>query len=782
MFLLRAVIGYTMVCVPGVAIAQEPVAKSVGDEIPAPAPSVSASSPSVPGAPSAVVPAQAGSKPSDSGEEPPPAPSVPAASSGATASIAPVPVERAEISMPDEQLDELLELLNVRVESASQQSEDIDETPSPVTVITQLMIERSGAKNLKDLLIMFVPGMNFVQDQNEVNVAMRGVYGSSQQKILIMQDGHRLNSRAYSEANPDFSISLEKIKQIEVLRGPGSSLYGNVALTGVINIVSKSGADVDGTDVVVGVGSFGERKLSVLHGEGFGEDHDLLLWAALYETKGERVSIPQNEDYSATPTDNPRAILNGFRNLPSYDVGLRYRLADVTLFANMRSSKYIEPFTSGGSPTGQAYRYGEYRSFQGAGPGLLSQSMHLGLEWKKELSDNLRFSIRPYYNRNNLSVQLVINPAAQVAGNPEWQEFSTGAVANLQLDYEFAGKGNVMVGAEVDRMEVYDSYFGIQVGGEWTKFGDTVEKQLLEPGVETIYSGFAQLKHYFSDELILNMGARLDYKDRYKGKPVRDIGPRLALIYKPTSWTSIKGSYSRSFVDAPYWYRYNSLASYRGGEDLRPEHLSSYQLTGSVDLFENRLKFTSNLFYNSLTDFIWRNNTAAADEPIYQNAGFLKSWGVENEVAYVHELVTLRANLTYQEAADAKNYGVRGVRIYNISPLSANLIIDATPIRSLGDQVWVHVDFKYLDRRLSPISSDVTATNPNVPGPNPKNTLPSTFLVNAGFGVRDFVSQGWGLDFRVYNALDTKWQQGGSVQHPYPQTGRWFALNLKLEL
>ena len=124
------------------------------------------------------------------------------------------------------------------ITTASQQAESIDEAPVPVTLITEEMIEASGARNLGDLLVMFVPGMSKVEGL-ETNVSMHGVYSSTQEKILIMLDGHRLNSRTTNSEQPDFRTSLEKIKQIEVLRGPASSLYGNVALTAVVNIITK---------------------------------------------------------------------------------------------------------------------------------------------------------------------------------------------------------------------------------------------------------------------------------------------------------------------------------------------------------------------------------------------------------------------------------------------------------------------------------------------------------------------------------------------------------------
>ena len=63
----------------------------------------------------------------------------------------------------------------------------------PVTLITEEMIQISGARNLKELLITYVPGMTNVECNEEMNIAMRGVYSSGQEKILFMLNGHRLN-------------------------------------------------------------------------------------------------------------------------------------------------------------------------------------------------------------------------------------------------------------------------------------------------------------------------------------------------------------------------------------------------------------------------------------------------------------------------------------------------------------------------------------------------------------------------------------------------------------
>ncbi len=531
------------------------------------------------------------------------------------------------------------ELLNMKVVvTASKQAEPLRETPVPITIITDEMIEHSGALNLKDLLITYVPGMTFSQDHNEINVSARGIYGSSQQKMLVLQDGHRLNCRAYSEANPDFSISLDKIKQIEILRGPGSSLYGNVALTAVINIITKKGSEIDGTQINIGGGNYGQRKFSLLFGKNWNDEHDLVLWGTLYKADGQKIDVPLEQDYSAEPSSEAEAILGGIKDLPAYDVGLKLCFGNITLFGAMRYCHYIEPFTAGGK-TGESYNYDDYRIMYGTGPGLGSRFAHLGLIYNRSLKEDLELQWRGSFDTNSIEVNLVANPATMAFGRPSWDEYSFGSTLQLVKLYDLGGmgSGNIIVGAQYDKMRLMDSQFPFGTGGDWTVFNDTEENRLLQIGTEIIYSGFAQVKHRFNNKLIANIGLRFDNKDRHKGDNESDMGPRMALIYLPNSSFELKFSFAQSFVDAPYWYRYNSLGSYRGGEDLKPEHLTSYQITPAFHILDGKMSNRFNFFYNDLTDFIWRNNNAAADEPIYQNAGGMTSWGIENEFSYLQK-------------------------------------------------------------------------------------------------------------------------------------------------
>ena len=166
------------------------------------------------------------------------------------------------------------------ITTASKQAESIEETPVPVTLITEDMLRSIGARTLKDALVAYVPGMTDIASNEEMNVAMRGIYSSGQEKILIMLNGHRLNSYSTNTASPDFSISLEKVKQIEVLRGPASSLYGGVALTGVVNVITKEGSDMDGFMAKVSGGNYGQIRGDLLFGKHY-LGMDIMSWASI---------------------------------------------------------------------------------------------------------------------------------------------------------------------------------------------------------------------------------------------------------------------------------------------------------------------------------------------------------------------------------------------------------------------------------------------------------------------------------------------------------------------
>jgi outer membrane receptor for ferrienterochelin and colicins len=694
-------------------------------------------------------------------------------------------------SVYDEELGWLQE-----VEVASGQAEPLSEVPAPVTVINRDMIKNIGARTLKDVLITYVPGMTDVQTQGDINVALHGVYSASQQKILIMLNGHRLNSASYLSANPDFSINLDKLECIEVLRAPGSSLYGNAALTAVINLITKKGTDVNGTEISVGMGNYGQRKASFVFGNEFDNGKsDLLLWGSYYTSEGETVSVPAEQDYSREPKDS-YAIVDGVKDPGSYDIGLNYEFGNFTILANQRMSRYISPFSAvyrtpklGSIGGGESYNYSDYPSFNGVGPGKAAKFSHLAVEYLKEFDSNLKLNLQIYYDQSDYIEHFVRDPSEKKIVRMAWYDWNTGFIAQLSKPYNnFFGHGRLMVGSQLESMRLYDSNRIEGYNGNWIDFSNQnigkdndYGNNIVIRGSEQIYSLFTQIRHNFNEQFIGNFGIRFDQKERYIGDNIDNLSPRLALIWKPNDTFNLKFSYSKAFIDVPYGIRYNLCCIPEQRQALKPEYMESYQFTPTLQLAGGKITSTFNIFYNTFTDFIWKKNKANKEEPIFQNAGFLKVWGIENETSYKQNAYNFAFNFTYQAADGAENYNVSDEQIWNIPNFTANLILNVNPFelfnftnQTVSQDLWLNLTARYIGEQLSPI--DLEFDN-GISYYEPNNEVDDVVLFNTGFRWNKLWKDFY-LDARVYNLLDEDYYQGGSVTHPYPQAGRWFMVSV----
>ncbi|MCU0430361.1 MAG: TonB-dependent receptor plug domain-containing protein, partial [Cytophagaceae bacterium] len=168
----------------------------------------------------------------------------------------------------------LEDLLNVKVSVASAGELTSRESPGIVTLITQEEIKNSGARDLMELL-SFVPGVSFHQDvQGSVGIGMRGNWGH-EGKILMILDGQELNENLYSTLNFGNHYDLSSIKQIEIIRGPGSSTYGGYAELGVIKITTYSAEEINGLELGATYGqydkSYARRNVSLSMGKKFND-------------------------------------------------------------------------------------------------------------------------------------------------------------------------------------------------------------------------------------------------------------------------------------------------------------------------------------------------------------------------------------------------------------------------------------------------------------------------------------------------------------------------------
>src|SRR5580700_11618625 len=135
----------------------------------------------------------------------------------------------------------LEQLLNTQVTSVSKKEEKLARTAASVFVINQDDIRHSGAANIPDLLRM-VPGVEVAQiNGNAWAVTIRGFNQRYSNKVLVLVDGRSVYAPGFSGVYWDqIDMPLEDIDRVEVIRGPGASVWGANAMNGVINIITKS--------------------------------------------------------------------------------------------------------------------------------------------------------------------------------------------------------------------------------------------------------------------------------------------------------------------------------------------------------------------------------------------------------------------------------------------------------------------------------------------------------------------------------------------------------------
>ena len=609
------------------------------------------------------------------------------------------------------------------VTTASSQAESINEAPVPVTIITAEMIEMLGYnKNLNQILAAYIPGVSVVASSTLDNIAMHGAYSTGQEKILIMENGHRLNARSTNLGRTDYAINTQKIDHIEVLRGPASSLYGNVALTAVVNIITKEGTSINGISAQYGYGSLHTHKADLLAGTHF-MNCDISAWASFYSSAGEDRYISPERDQSldiyravAPATYGGYGHINKYADKPSYDVGVNLKLNDFSLMFSRKSGKKAHQY----SMLGQLFNYDEYRRYDGNKPGYAMDENHADIGYKKSwgnfslnasvygdwyniddysvASDAMKYSAfnedgTPMKDEDGNPVYTEWNGAYQIYG---WKEMTVGTTMRGDFNYTLGGmNGNILAGMQYEYFSMYDSYAIVGQDFDAIQFLVRESENPVLSGRENIISFFLQDKHYFTKKLILNAGLRFDSKYRANGTRINALSPRLAFIYTPRTDFSMKLSYSRSFVDAPYFYRRNTDNSYLGAEGLKSEYLNAIQFDVLGEIAPIHLSYDVNLFYNKFTDIIYAIPGAKLEDVKYRNSGKLDIIGAEMDVHYNYK--RLRADLTasYTHLLSAKDYYYHDNHIFSVPNFVTNSFFSYKLLNKASNNLWITSNIRF---------------------------------------------------------------------------------------
>src|SRR4029077_1784343 len=174
------------------------------------------------------------------------------------------------------------------VYAASKVEQKTTEAPSSITIVTSDEVKKYGYRTLAELL-RSVQGFNVSYDRNYDFLGARGVsLGDFNSRILLLVDGHRVNNNLTDGAaiGTAFLLDVDLIDRVEVIRGPGSVLYGNNAFFGVINVITRKGKQVDGVEASGEYGEFDTYKARVTVGKSFTNGWEFLFSGSYYDSAG----------------------------------------------------------------------------------------------------------------------------------------------------------------------------------------------------------------------------------------------------------------------------------------------------------------------------------------------------------------------------------------------------------------------------------------------------------------------------------------------------------------
>jgi len=605
------------------------------------------------------------------------------------------------------------QLLNLEVITASRIPQKISEAPSAVSVITAEDMRRHGYRTLADVL-RSVRGVYVTYDRNYSYVGTRGAGrpGGFNTRLLILVDGRRLNGVVYDQGavGAEFPIDIELIERVEFVPGPGSALYGSSAFFGVVNVITKNGAALAGTELAVGGGSEGAREARLATGRRFGNGVDLLLSASWSDRPGADLYFPEYD----SPSSN-HGIAQGL----DYDRSARV-FAKLS-YGGLGAELWLGRRTKG-IPTAS---YGQLFN----DPRAHTKDDHAGafLSYQKKLTESTEV-----FGSLNLVRFRHTGNYAYLAGEP-----------TLNIDTS----DSETVGAELRVLSTAVRGHKFIAGAEYLK--DT-QRSIFNYDTAP-FAAYLDVDRprrraalYFQDEMrlgeriVLNTGVRHD-DDSENG---HTTNPRLALLFKATPQVTLKGVYGTAYRSANAYERYYAtVIGYKLNPDLRSERIKTVEMIAEYFPTE-RFRASASLFRYRLRDLIALTADPADGLLYYSNIDAARSRGVELETEWRGENgSSFKGSAAFQSVENAAT----GEWLSN-SPRRLYKLNYAAPL--LGERLHGALEYQFTSRRLSTLNEKI-----------------------GGFGVLNMTLLGHTADKRlelalhVGNVLDKRYADSPSEEH-----------------
>ena len=544
---------------------------------------------------------------------------------------------------------------NELVVTASKRPQKITESPSPIYVFTAEDIQRTGVRNIRELL-KFIPGFYIYPriDQPFV-IANRGMRSSSNDKTLFLLDGIPLNNITKSGAvNADIFPDLDMVKKVEVISGPGSTMWGSDASLGIISIITKDGKDISGDEVNINLATEdNHRQVNLLSGREF-HDGEYMFSATYAQNDG---FGHEKDGYPNFVFDDDTIVWNDQRGnfdhiYPSYEIYAKVRFKDFGIKA-LASKKSVYTFWS----TTQVTGYWDV---------VDAKSINTSKDLQLELSHHAEFASDKTLDTKITAKQIeYLRDDPVEIGTDHGPKFDDPAVPPLSHTAKFPEKGvglefifnwdinemnHLLAGASAKFVEAGPAeinYFNVNTG-QIAASGSHLYYHKVN---DKSYGAYVEDTFHATDKLTLIGGVRVDYND--PRETVAVVMPRGAAIYHFTDAWSVKYMYNTGYF-RPSIDKSFEVALSKEGSVKESEKISSHD----VALIYNTDK--TQLIVDAFRMKIIDRNMYDAHAAAHVDVGDIWSHGVEVSLkrSFLDEKLFFNLNYSYATAKQKDRNGI----------------------------------------------------------------------------------------------------------------------------
>ncbi len=568
----------------------------------------------------------------------------------------------------------LEELGNIKVSIATGNNTTLEQAPAAATVITAQQIEALGARTLDDILET-VPGLHVsLSGTNRLDsiYSIRGINTTFNAQVLLLVNGFPLQFPFTGGRPTLFRQPVNNISRVEVIRGPGSAIYGADAFSGVINIITKSADEIDGTEVGSRIGSFGFREVWLDTAQKF-NDWDLTFSFNHQQSDGDSDRIINSDlqttfdsAFSTSASLAPGALSTSYENFDA-SIGLTNK----NWAFNART--WQSNNAGNGAGAAQALDPNSTDDIQ-----LFTTDLSYNTDRWFSGWDN---SIKVNYAYINLDANFNVFPEGSTLGIGADGNLSTTPAGLITFTDGFIGNPNVITeDIQIESVNTYEGFdnhrvrftvgsryqsvdtneeknFGPGVitnpaatpvvDGTLTDVSDT-ENVFLEDSSRTINFFSLQDEWSISDNLNLIAGVRYDDYSDFGDT----TNPRIALVWHTNKTLTTKVLYGSAFR-APSFGELglqNNPAAL-GNPDLEPETIDTFELAFNYRP-RSYLQSNLNLFSYRAQDLIEFVSSTTGNTA--QNARDQEGYGFEWEVNWeLNKRWRFNSSFAWQETKDS---------------------------------------------------------------------------------------------------------------------------------